>query len=37
MKACLASVREQMAEESKSYPDTPLSYAVGFALASDFP
>ena len=37
MKACLASVREQMAEESKSYPDIPLSYAVGFALASDFP
>ncbi|MFR1579994.1 MAG: GGDEF domain-containing protein, partial [Lachnospiraceae bacterium] len=37
MKACLASVREQMTEESKSYPDTPLSYAVGFALASDFP
>ena len=37
MKACLASVREQMAEESKSYPDTPLSYAVGFALASEFP
>lgn len=26
-----------MAEESKSYPDTPLSYAVGFALASEFP
>lgn len=37
MKACLASVREQMSEESKSYPDTPLSYAVGFALASEFP
>ena len=37
MKACLASVREQMAEESKLHPDTPLSYAVGFALASDFP
>ena len=37
MKACLASVREQMAEESKSYPDTPLSYAVGFALAREFP
>ena len=37
MKACLASVREQMAEESKSYPDTPLSYAVGFELASEFP
>ncbi|MFQ9547086.1 MAG: hypothetical protein ACLRZ6_03820 [Lachnospiraceae bacterium] len=24
MKACLASVREQMAEESKLHPDTPL-------------
>ena len=26
-----------MAEESRVYPDTQLSYAVGFALACDFP
>ena len=37
MRECLAHVREAMAEESKGYPDTPLSYAVGYALASDFP
>ena len=34
---CLAKVRKDMEEESKEYPDTPLSYAVGFALAEDFP
>lgn len=34
---CLAKVRKDMAEESKEHPDTPLSYAVGFALAEDFP
>lgn len=34
---CLAKVRKDMEEESKEYPDTPLSYAVGFALAADFP
>ena len=37
MKACLQHIREAMAEESLAHPDTPLSYAVGFALASDFP
>ena len=37
LKQCLANVRSQMAEESKSHPDTPLSYAVGFSLASDNP
>ena len=37
MEQCLAHVREAMAEESKDHPDTPLSYAVGFALADDFP
>ena len=34
---CLAKVRKDMEEESKEYPDIPLSYAVGFALAADFP
>ena len=33
MRECLAHVREAMIEESRGYPDTPLSYA----LASDFP
>lgn len=37
MKQCLANVREDMKKESEDHPDTPLSYAVGFALASDFP
>ncbi len=37
MKACLAQVRAKMAEESKDHPDTPLSYAVGFALAANEP
>lgn len=37
LKQCLASIRAQMAEESKSHPDTPLSYAVGFSLAADNP
>lgn len=33
----LSHVRKQLAEESRQYPDTPLSYAAGFALASDNP
>ena len=37
MRECLAHVREAMTEESRGYPDMPLSYAVGYALASDFP
>ncbi len=37
MNRCLAKVRRDMAEESREYPDTPLSYAVGYALAADFP
>ena len=37
MTQCLEKVRRDMREESKVYPDTPLSYAAGFALASDFP
>ena len=36
MRECLTHVREAMTEESKGYPDMPLSYAVGYALASDF-
>lgn len=34
---CLAKVRKDMEEESRQYPDIPLSYAVGFAHAADFP
>ena len=37
MRECLVHVRSAMAEESKDHPDTPLSYAAGFALASEFP
>ncbi len=37
MKTCLSEVRRQMAEESKAHPATPLSYAVGYALAADHP
>ena len=37
MTQCLEKVRRDMREESKVYPDTPLSYAAGFALAGDFP
>lgn len=37
MLQCLEKVRRDMTEESRVYPDTPLSYAVGFALAGDFP
>ena len=33
----LSHVRKQLADESRQHPDTPLSYAVGFALASDNP
>mgnify|MGYP002615989130 CR=1 FL=1 len=33
----LSHVRKQLAEESRQHPDMPLSYAVGFALASDNP
>ena len=34
---CLAKVGKAMKEESEEHPDTPLSYAVGYALADDFP
>lgn len=37
MTQCLEKVRRDMTEESRVCPDTPLSYAVGFALAGDFP
>ena len=37
MKECLLHIREKMKEESLNHPNVPLSYAVGFALASDFP
>ena len=34
--SALEKVRRDMREESKVYPDTPLSYAAGFALAGEF-
>ncbi len=37
MQQCLADVKKKMAEESESHPDTPLSYAAGYALASENP
>ncbi len=37
LEECLDHVKHAMAEESKAHPDTPLSYAAGFALASEFP
>lgn len=37
LKQCLAKVHKDMARVFREYPDTPLSYAVGFALAADFP
>ena len=37
MHSLLAEIRAAAKEESKAYPDTPLSYAVGFALAADHP
>ncbi len=37
MEACLTQVRENMKQDSENHPDTPLSYAVGYALASEFP
>ena len=33
---CLENMRRKVAQESESHPDIPLSYAVGYALASDF-
>ena len=37
LRELLSDIRKQLAEESKQHPDTPLSYAVGFALAADNP
>ena len=37
MTECLQKIRERMKQESLRHPDTPVSYAVGFALASDNP
>ena len=37
MKDCLQMIREQTERYSKNHPDMPLSYAVGYALSTDFP
>ena len=37
VKECLQMIREQTEAYSKSHPDMPISYAVGYALSTDFP
>ena len=37
MDQCLKNMRRKVSQESESHPDIPLSYAVGYAFASDFP
>lgn len=37
MKDCLQMIREQTERYSKNHPDMLLSYAVGYALSTDFP
>ena len=37
VKDCLQMIREQTERYSKNHPDMPLSYAVGYALSTDFP
>ena len=36
-KDCLQMIRKQTERYSKNHPDMPLSYAVGYALSTDFP
>ena len=36
VKDCLQMIREQTERYSKNHPDMPLSYAVGYALSTDF-
>ena len=36
VKECLQMIREQTERYSKNHPDMPLSYAVGYALSTDF-
>ncbi len=37
MHQCLKNIREAIAEDSKNHPGIPLSYAAGYALASEYP
>lgn len=37
VKDCLQMIRKQTERYSKNHPDMPLSYAVGYALSTDFP
>lgn len=37
MEALIGEVRAKLAEEAKEHPDTPLSYAAGYALAKNYP
>lgn len=36
VESCLARVRANVNEYSETHPDMPISYAVGYALSSDF-
>ena len=36
MESCLARIRTNVNEYSVAHPDMPISYAVGYALSSDF-
>ena len=36
VKDCLQMIRKQTERYSKNHPDMPLSYAVGYALSTDF-
>ena len=36
VRKCLQNIRNQAAEYSRQHPETPISYAAGYALSSDF-
>lgn len=36
VESCLARIRANVNEYSEAHPDMPISYAVGYALSSDF-
>ena len=36
VESCLARIRANVSEYSEAHPDMPISYAVGYALSSDF-
>lgn len=36
VESCLARIRANVSEYSEAHPDMPISYAVGYALSSDY-